>query len=150
MLLIPIQTPLLSFGDDLVKVLLEYAEFHSGDILAISSKVIASCEGSAMALQTIEPGNESIAWGKMHDRDPRFFQAVNAEALRMNGKIIDPNRKYLMTELHPDGFGNGSLLATNAGLDQSNCPEGYVVGWPHDPLQSMEQLHNAIKEKAHG
>jgi F420-0:gamma-glutamyl ligase len=50
----------------------------------------------------------------------------------------------MLTELKPEGFPSGVLLAANAGLDESNVESGYCIGWPGDPLTSIKKLRKAL------
>jgi len=58
MQIIPIKTPLLKKDSDLVGTLIENADFEDGDILAVSSKAVATAEGSAIDLSKIKVTEE--------------------------------------------------------------------------------------------
>ena len=40
----------------------------------------------------------------------------------------------------------GTILVANAGLDESNVPEGYAMGWPRDPVASVAKLREELEE----
>lgn len=144
MLIIPIKTPLLTEGDDLASVLFENAEIMSGDIVVVSSKAMATVEGAAIDLSTIDVSAEAEQWAAMHDRPAAFRQAVLNEMKRLNGTLLQGEGRYMLTELQPDGMSEGTIVVTNAGLDQSNIKEGYVIGWPQDGAASTESLRSML------
>jgi len=146
--LLPIHTPLLKEDDDLVSILAENANFKDGDILAISSKAIATVEGSAIALKDIEVSKEAEDLSEHCGKTPAHRQAMLDETQRLHGKVVGKCKHAVLTELKPDGLKEGSVMAASAGLDQSNVPEGYTVGWPKDPVTSIRDLRTALKEKA--
>lgn len=122
---LPIHTALLEEGDDLASILGDNADLQDGDILCISSKAVATVEGAAMLCDD-------------------FDDAVEREAKRMNGTVIRSTHGVMLTELSPDGM-EGTFLVPNAGLDKSNVQEGYVIGWPVDPVASISALSSRLR-----
>lgn len=147
MLVLPIQTDILKKGDDLASEILANVRIESGDILVISSKAIATVEGTHIALGTIEPSVEARKLSKACNQNPKFTQAVLSETERMNGRIEGTCPFALLTSLKPRGMKTGRILCPNAGLDQSNVGEGYVIGWPLNPVQSAIRLREELFEK---
>ena len=150
MQLLSIQTPILKEGDDLAKLIADIATLEDGDILAISSKAIATVEGAMINLKEIEVSEEAEEWvEKLHRKhpDPAFRQAVIDETKRMNGHVLPSCPHIMLTELKPDGLAHGTILAANAGLDRSNAPEGYAIGWPKDPAMSTNKLRKELCER---
>jgi coenzyme F420-0:L-glutamate ligase/coenzyme F420-1:gamma-L-glutamate ligase len=143
--ILPVRTPILQRGDDVASVLIAHADLHDGDILVISSKAIATVEGSHIDLSSMDPTEEAITWSQKTKRDPRFMQAVINETERLNGTIIGHAPQTLLTEVRPNGLMHGTILSANAGLDESNVEEGYAIGWPLDPLKSVIQIHRALE-----
>jgi coenzyme F420-0:L-glutamate ligase/coenzyme F420-1:gamma-L-glutamate ligase len=142
MLILPIRTPVIKKGDDLAAILSSCAEIQDGDIIVVSSKAVATAEGAAVDLNTLEPSPEALAWGEKSKQDPRFYEAVLRETARMNGRTIPG--EWLFTELRPTGMKKGVILAAYAGMDQSNAGEHTAVGWPHDPVHSAIALRETL------
>jgi len=147
MQIIPIKTPLLKKDSDLVGTLIENADFEDGDILAVSSKAVATAEGSAIDLSKIKVTEEGKKWSDKCGKTPEFRQAVLNEVKRLNGKVLGDCPHAMLTRLKPEGFKDGIILAPNAGLDQSNIEDGYAIGWPHDPIESIRKIRKAIQDK---
>ncbi len=145
MKVIGIQTPVLKSGDNLSKVLLENSQIELRDIICISSKALATVEGAAIDLQTLQVCNEAKKLSEEHgaSKSPEFYQAVIEETARMNGTIIQSVAGVVLTELKPKGM-EGSFLVPNAGLDSSNIEEGYVIGWSLDPVESVKKLQSKL------
>jgi coenzyme F420-0:L-glutamate ligase/coenzyme F420-1:gamma-L-glutamate ligase len=131
MQVLPIHTPIFRKDDDIVSILQNHATLEHGDILVISSKVIATVEGDA------------TLWAATSGRTPAFCQAVLTETKRLNGRVLSAVKGALLTELLPTGM-DGGLLVPNAGLDESNCEDGMTIGWPIDPVLSARQLSAAL------
>lgn len=139
--LIPIQTPILKEGDDLASVLSESGLIQDGDILVISSKAVATAEGAAIEMETMEVTEQAKDLAEGTKKSDAYYQVVLNETARMNGSIIQSVNGVVLTELKPDGMEEGSILVPNAGLDRSNIKEGYVIGWPEDPVASLRELN---------
>ncbi len=150
MQLIPVPSPVLKQGDDLCELLVQ-AGLQSGDIVVISSKAVATIEGAMQNLSSISPTTEAGEWAKRCGGTPQFRQAVLNEVQRLNGKILPGCPQAMLTELRPEGIPSGTILVANAGLDESNAPEGYCIGWPRDPVESVRrlrrELENQLREK---
>lgn len=143
MLIIPIHTPLIHTGDNLADLLKASEEFERGDIVVVSSKVVATAESAAIHLPTLTPSDEALFFAEQTGRDAHFCEAVIQETARLHGRIIRATTGALLTEVQPDGF-SGTILVPNAGLDQSNIASGYAIGWPHDPVKSVKHLSNDL------
>ncbi|MBI2117330.1 coenzyme F420-0:L-glutamate ligase [Candidatus Peregrinibacteria bacterium] len=146
MLLLPIHTRLLENGDDLISLLQKSTPVSDGDILIISSKAVATVEGAAIDLRQITPSNNAEKWSKACGRSAAFCQAVLDETKRLHGEVVGTCPGALLTELRPDGLTEGTIFAANAGLDQSNVADGFAIGWPRDPVASVQKLRMAIEK----
>lgn len=140
MLVLPVHTPLLQPGDDLAALLHERHAVQSGDIIALSSKAVATCEGAAMDLTALPPSPEAALWAKRCGRSAAFCEAVLQETARLHGTVRGACPGALLTELRPEGRGGGSIVAVNAGLDESNTALGTAIGWPVDPVSSAQRF----------
>lgn len=145
--LLPIHTPLLKEGDDLASILMQDMTFEDGDIIAISSKAVATVEGAAIDLEKIDVSNEAIELSQHCGKTPKLRQAMLNETARLHGKVVGKCKHAVLTEVKPDGLTEGTIMAASAGLDQSNIPEGLTIGWPLDPLTSIKNLRKDLENK---
>ncbi|MGA8429834.1 MAG: coenzyme F420-0:L-glutamate ligase [Candidatus Sulfotelmatobacter sp.] len=112
--------------------------FESGDVLVLKHKIVSKSEGQIVALDTIHPSTESIAWAKQHALDARVIEL----ALRESRSVIRRRNGVLITETR-HGF-----LCANSGVDVSNVDGGYhAVLLPKDPDRSAAKIRNAIKQR---
>jgi F420-0:gamma-glutamyl ligase len=158
MLLLPVRSPLIRPGDDLAAIIGDSArEIHppgmqSGDILVLSSKVLATAEGRIIHLAPSQPDEAltgefirrlSEACGKT----PQFCEAVLQELSRMHGRVLRTCPGAALTEVSPEGLREGTILIANAGLDDSNAPQGHAIGWPEDAGKSVVRLRREIETR---
>lgn len=148
MQLLPIHTPKLQEGDDLVSIIAQTEMLQDGDFLAISSKAVATVEGAEIDLSTVNVSDEAKEWAKRLNRNSpvEFRQAILNEVERLNGKIVSDCEHAMLAELQPSGLNEGSILAANAGMDLSNVRKGYAVGWPLDPLKSVREIRSQLQQ----
>src|SRR3990167_6495194 len=142
MKIFPIRTGLLKKGDSLEK---EIKDVHAGDIIVVSSKIIATTEGAMIELRTMTPSEEAKQLSEKTGRSPEFMQAVLEETKRLHGKILSAVPGAVLTELKPTGLPSGTILTANAGLDESNIEKGFAVGWPVDPVKSAMRLKKELQ-----
>jgi coenzyme F420-0:L-glutamate ligase/coenzyme F420-1:gamma-L-glutamate ligase len=118
-------------GDDLAQLLAPHAA--EGLVVVVAHKIVSKAEGRIRALAEIEPGAEAQALAAKLGKDPRHIQAVldeTAEVVRDERVLICRTRQ---------GF-----VCANAGVDQSNAPEGCVILLPEDPDASARRLRAAL------
>jgi coenzyme F420-0:L-glutamate ligase len=145
MLLIPIQTTVLQNGDSLSQILSDRAEIQEGDIVVVSSKAVAMTEGSMIDLTHFRPSDEAKNWSEKTGRSAEFCEAVLQEMKHMNGMVLNACPGALLTEVTPAGLPSGSILTANAGLDESNVPKGFALGWPKDSAESAKALRRSLE-----
>lgn len=150
MLLLPIHTRRLEPGDDLAAVLAESEAPRAGDVVVISSKAAATVEGWFVDLGSLHPSPEAERLAGRTGRSAPFIEAVLLETERRNGTVIGSCPGALLTELSPEGLGAASILVANAGLDESNAPQGSAIGWPIDPVGTSSMLRCRLEERAGG
>jgi len=143
MLILPVRTPLLHRDSDLVTEILKNSRFEKGDILVISSKIVAMTEGAAVDLTEVIPSAEAEKLSKQCNQDPRFTEFVLTETKRMHGTVAGVSPHVLLTALKPRGM-KGRILCPNAGADQSNIEKDAAVGWPIDPTESVRSLSQKL------
>lgn len=145
MLILPVPTPRLNQGDDIVSLLLKN-DIRDGDILVVSSKAVARIEGATIDLRKIQPTPEARKYAHECNQDPCFTQCVLDETKRMNGAVSGTCPFALLTILQPTDMKTGRILCPNAGVDQSNIEAGHAIGWPLDPVASIRLLQKKILE----
>jgi len=130
--------PEVAPGDDLA-ALIAAADpgLTAGDVVVIAHKVVSKAEGRVRALADIEPSDRARELAeRLGGKDPRHVQAVldeSAEVLR--------DERVLICRTH-HGF-----VCANAGVDQSNAPEGCVILLPQDPDASARRLRAALPSR---
>ncbi len=139
-----VSTPLLTPGSDLAAEILQRVTLQKGDIIVISSKAVATTEGSALSLEIFQPSAEATKLSKQCNQDPRFTEFVLREIKRMNGRVIGISPHVLLTSLKLEGLKQGRILCPNAGADQSNVKKDYAIGWPIDPVKSAKALQEKL------
>ena len=129
--------PLVAPGDDLAAMIATALaraglELREGDVLAISSKIVARAEGRYVALSTIRPGAEALQRAAVTGKDARLVELVLRESRAISRQAPD----VLVSE-HRLGF-----ISANAGIDHSNVggDEDQVLLLPRDPDASARQL----------
>ena len=144
--LLPVKTRLINPGDNLAEILTNASKIQKNDILVISSKAVATSEGRVVDLNSLTPSDEAKKYSEECGRTPAFCQAVLEEMKKRNGEIRGTCPGAIITELRPDGLTQGVILTANAGLDESNAPEGKAIGWSEDPACSAIRLRTEILE----
>ncbi|HEY1676878.1 MAG TPA: coenzyme F420-0:L-glutamate ligase [Candidatus Sulfotelmatobacter sp.] len=115
-----------------------HVRLQPGDILVVKHKIISKSEGRIVDLKTIHPTEDSIAWAKHYDLDPRVIEL----ALRESKTVIRRKNGVLITETH-HGF-----LCANSGIDVSNVDGGqHALLLPEDPDKSAANLRRVVKKK---
>jgi coenzyme F420-0:L-glutamate ligase/coenzyme F420-1:gamma-L-glutamate ligase len=139
--------PLIKEGDNLAEILFKATidqsiSFETGDILAVTSKIISKAEGRMVNITEVIPSAEAIRLGKETKRDPRLMNLLLAESK----EIIRSSEQAIIVE-HNLGF-----ICANAGIDHSNVqgPYGNKEDWflllPKSPDDSAEKIKEYIKK----
>ena len=116
-------------GDDLARLLLEAVrraglELADGDVLAVTSKVVAKAEGRLVQLPDDPAGRERV-----------LRETVAAETARVvarRGRLVIAETRH-------------GLVGANAGVDASNAGGDRLVLLPADPDASAARLRAAIE-----
>ena len=117
-------------GDDLAALLAEVAAPQAGEVLVVAHKVVSKAEGRMRELAAVEPGPRARELAAEHGKDPRLVQIV----LDQTAALLRADHGVLICETHH------GLICANAGVDQSNVPEGHAVLLPEDPDRSAREL----------
>lgn len=114
-------------------------QLKQGDILVVKHKIISKAEGRFVALESIQPGKQSIAWARRYKLDARVIEI----AINQSKSIIRRGKQngVLITETHH------GLICANSGVDVSNVDGGeHALLLPQDPDRSAAKIHGAINK----
>ncbi len=142
--ILPIHTGVLERGADLAAALRSAVTLRTGDIVVISSKVVAVTEGATVRLKDLEISPEARSLAQKSGLEPDFAELVLRETKRMNGIVSGTCPHAILTALRPDGMKHGQIYCPNAGVDQSNATEGCAIPWPTDSAASARKLAKAL------
>jgi coenzyme F420-0:L-glutamate ligase len=137
----PLESSLVKPGDSILEAF-AYAlrrnrvELKTGDIVAVSSKVVATSENAIVDSSQPLPSKRAKMLAIEHSLPSRFVQVVLEEADSVLGGV----RGALLT------IKDGDATA-NAGVDRKNAPRGTFVIWPRNSDKSAQKLRSAIQRK---
>lgn len=139
--ILPIKTPLITQGDDIVSILLEILDkvgivLQSGDIVAIADKIIAISEGRYTNYNEIQPSCKATSLAKTYDLEPGFVELV----LRDADEILGGVSRALLTIKH-------DMLIANSGIDHKNAPGNSATLWPINPNETAADLRKQLEKK---
>lgn len=137
-----IKSPLIKPKDDLATILLQAIrkaglKLENRDVVAVSSKAVASAEGRLFKLKDIKPSEKAKRLAREFLLTPEFSELVLREADKIYGGV----EKALLT-LKNDGF------TVNAGVDHKNAPIGFAAIWPSNPNGSAEKIRKEIRRRS--
>jgi coenzyme F420-0:L-glutamate ligase/coenzyme F420-1:gamma-L-glutamate ligase len=126
MRLYAVKTEIVKTGDNVAEVVLEALkgqglQLEDGDILALTSKIIACAEGHIVKLSEVKPSEKAKQLAKKFSLQPEFAELILREADNVYGGV---ERAVLTLK---DG-----VLTANAGVDNKNAPLGFAILWPRD------------------
>jgi coenzyme F420-0:L-glutamate ligase/coenzyme F420-1:gamma-L-glutamate ligase len=129
-------------GDDLAALIAGAAEsavagLRGGEVLVVAQKVVSKAEGRLLRLADVEPGDRARELASHTGKDPRLVQAIldeSTEVLRVGREVLIVRTRH-------------GLVCANAGLDQSNVPEGLVCLLPDDPDASARRIRAGLDER---
>lgn len=107
---------------DLFAILDRYIpEFNEGEVLAITSKLIALCQGRTVPMTDVDKA-----------------ELIKAESTYFLPAAISRYAVYLTIKAH--------ALMPFAGIDESNS-DGHYVLWPHEPQQTANQICHHLRRR---
>jgi len=110
----------------------------NGDVLVVTQKVVSKAEGRVVALTSVDPRPEAVAWAERWGRDPRQVELV----LRESAEVVRWADGGLIISRTRHGF-----VCANAGVDMSNVGgEGAATLLPVDPDASAGALRDRLAE----
>ena len=134
MQVLAVKMPLVKPEDDLIRAILQAMrkqglELLDNDVLALSSKIVSFAEGRLAKLSEVKPSQRAKLMAKQYMLTPAFAELILKEADRIVGGIA----KAVLTLNH-------GVFTVNAGIDNKNAPQGFVVLWPVNPQKSAERI----------
>ncbi|MCL2550252.1 MAG: coenzyme F420-0:L-glutamate ligase, partial [Methanimicrococcus sp.] len=133
-----LKSALICPGDDIFPAL--KAAFQNAaclpqdrDILVIAESALGTAENRVIRLSDIKPGPEALEFEKLYQIDAREAELVIRESDIVFGGVFG----VLLTL--KDG-----MLCPNAGIDNSNAPDGCVILYPKNPSESARQIAEAV------
>lgn len=132
-----LRLPLVKPKDDLPKLILKAVTkiggFRDGDVVVISSKVVATAQGRLRDLAKVRPSAHAKAIANESGQSPEFVELVLREA----SSVLNVVRGAILTI--KDG-----IICANAGADLSNVTPGRAVLMPSNPDKTAEELRRAL------
>lgn len=139
--LFPIKTPMIKSKDNLVDILINSMKkteikLKNGDILVVSSKVVALSEGRIVNYKNVKPSEKAESLAKEYDLEPGFVELVLQEADKTFGGV----KRAILTM-------KNNILIANAGVDHSNAPKDHAILWPKYPSTSADNIRKEFKKR---
>lgn len=133
---IPIKTPIVTTDTNLHDFLKSQIEnkLQEGDILLISSKIVAFTQKRLVDLSDIKVSEEAQKYADISKSSAEFCQLVLDESDQILGAV--PGAMLTIKD---------GVTIANAGIDQSNVPENNAVLWPKDPEEKATELLQFLK-----
>lgn len=137
--LIPVRLPTVKIGQHLDEVVFSALKKHGlklarGDIVAVASKVVSTCERRIRNLDRVKITRESTRISRKWHLDPR----LGAIVLRESDQVLGGVDGFVLT------IKNG-ILTANAGVDLKNCPPGNAMLLPRNADASAARLRKSLE-----
>jgi len=133
----PIKIPKKDEGFDLFRTIVESKfQFLADDILVISSKFVSMSERSLIDLKNVKVSKRARALALKFKMDERIAQVT----LQESDYVVSGIPGFLLTI-------NDGMIAPNAGIDKSNCPQGKIVLYPKDSFKTANELRKKFLKK---
>ena len=129
--------PLIQPGDELPSIICKNIQLEDRDIVIIASTIVAKAEGEIFRLEDIEPGEQALDLAARSGKDARFIQAV----LSRSREVLVEMPFMLVTTL-------SGHTCVNAGVDESNIENGFLLYPPKDPGASALTLGKELEFKS--
>ncbi|WKT57318.1 coenzyme F420-0:L-glutamate ligase [Candidatus Nitrosotenuis chungbukensis] len=124
-------------GDDLVKIFTSsYKGLSDGDVIVVSQKVVSKQEGQLVELSGVIPSLLAVGIAAEYEKDPRLIEVILHETKR----LVRMENRILITETR-HGF-----ICANAGVDESNLPQGFAAMLPENPDKSASDLRVKLQD----
>jgi len=123
--------------DNLSELIINSQEIHGGDVLVIAQKIISKQEGRIVELSSIIPSLLAEGISSEYSKDPKIMQLI----LNESKQIIRMDRGIIIVET------NNGFICANAGVDESNVPNGYATLLPLNSDLSADYIRTEILKK---
>ena len=131
--------PEIEAGTSLGELIAEAAELGSGDIVAISQKIVSKAEDRIVELAAVEPGPRAMELAAELGKEPELVELILGESRR----VVRAAQGRLIVET------TSGLICANAGIDASNAGgAGRVALLPLDPDASARRIRAEIEGRA--
>lgn len=137
-----LSTPILKVGDDITEIChkslteTEAGNFADNDILILAESPLATTEGRITKLDDVKPSAEAKKLARHYNLDERLAELV----LQESDEIVGGVTGYLLARC-------GNLYLPNAGIDESNAPDGFVTLLPANPDNSAKRIRLEIRKR---
>ncbi len=132
--------PEIKPGDNLAALIVKAAHqgagLESGDVVAVTQKIVSKAEDRIVSLAAVKPSPAAERLAQETEKDPQLVELI----LQESSRIVRQREGVLITETR-HGF-----VCANAGIDASNVGEGVVSLLPEDPDRSAAAIRTAIAE----
>ncbi len=139
-----------------------------GDILVVSSKVVALFEGRCVRLADVRPSLQARVLGRLFSKDSRKMQLMMEDGRVLGLVPLRFLSKRRATAAATEGLAADGLptemgrfrierfefyhamhatFLNEAGIDIMNSPDGYVTRLPADPCASAARLRFSLREE---
>jgi coenzyme F420-0:L-glutamate ligase len=109
-----------------------------GDVIAIASKVVSTCEGRIVRLQDVKVTFPARRLARRYEIDERLTTVVVSESDRIFGGV----KGFLLTLKR-------GILTANAGVDTKNAPLDTAILWPKNSDISAKRLRHCLDRQYH-
>jgi len=127
--------PLIHTGDNLPSIICDNLELQDSDIVIVASTIVAKAEGEVFRLEDITPGKIALEMASRNGKDARFIQAV----LSRSREVLVEKPFMLVTTL-------AGHTCVNAGVDESNIEDGFLLYPPVNPDASASRLGQELEK----
>jgi coenzyme F420-0:L-glutamate ligase len=133
----PIKIPKKEVGFDLFETIVK-SKFHfqADDIVVISSKFVSMSERALIDLKNVRVSRRAKTLASKFKIDDKVAQVTLDES----DYVVSGIPGFLLTI-------NDGMIAPNAGIDMSNCPQGKIVLYPKDSFKSANDLRKKFLKK---
>ncbi|HUT06238.1 MAG TPA: coenzyme F420-0:L-glutamate ligase [Nitrosopumilaceae archaeon] len=137
MQIIPVHIPKeIGINDNLSEIITGSVDLHDGDIVVIAQKIISKQEGRIVKLSAITPSLLAQGISSEYKKNPCIVELILSESK----KIVRMEKGIIIVETK-----NGFICA-NAGIDESNVPNGFATLLPINSDHSAEKICQQIRK----
>ena len=122
----PIKIPKKGEGFDLFETIVQSRfQFQTNDIIVVSSKFVSMSERSLIELKNVKVTKRARTLASRFKMNEKIAQIT----LQESDYVVSGIPGFLLTI-------NDGMIAPNAGIDKSNCPQGKIVLYPKDSFKT--------------